>query len=311
MYESGGSIANEERSVMYQFDDRGALLRTELPLPRRSGKVRDCYDLGDSLLIVSTDRISAFDYILPSGIPGKGELLTAMSLFWFGLIPGRNHLRGDVVPSKFSNLFDSGPLVGRVMVVDKAKVIPYECVVRGYLEGSGWSEYQRSGKVCGIELPASLVQCDRLPEPIFTPATKAESGHDENVTFSEMIQACGEDVATRLKDRSLEVFQTASTHALHRGIIIADTKFEFGWVDKELALVDEVLTPDSSRFWPADDYQPGRSQRSYDKQFVRQWLSECGWDKNSSPPPLPIEIRDATAARYREAYTKLTSPAVC
>lgn len=292
---------------MYQFDDAGALLHTHLPLPRRSGKVRDVYDLGDSLLIVSTDRISAFDFILPSGIPEKGKLLTAMSRFWFGLLPIRHHLLSSEVPARLEKEFDTGPLEGRVMVVEKAEVVPFECVVRGYLEGSGLKEYQKNQKICGIELPAGLVQCDRLPEPIFTPATKAETGHDENVPFERMQQDLGHPLAESLRRESLAIYNRAADFARERGILIADTKFEFGFVAGELTLVDEVLTPDSSRFWPAVDYQPGRAQSSFDKQFVREWLSQCGWDKASPPPPLPQEIRQQTAAKYREAYERLAS----
>ncbi len=290
---------------MYRFDDTGALLETQLPLPRRSGKVRDVYDLGDSLLIVSTDRISAFDYILPSGIPDKGKLLTAMSRFWFELLPIRNHLRSTVVPQRLGDEFDTSPLEGRVMVVDKAEVVPFECVVRGYLEGSGLVEYQHHQNICGIPLPAGLVQCDRLPEPIFTPATKAETGHDENVSFERVQNDLGDELAQSLRRESLAIYSRASDHARERGILIADTKFEFGFVAGELTLVDEVLTPDSSRFWPADSYSPGRAQASFDKQFVREWLSGCGWDKNSPPPPLPQKIREQTAAKYREAYERL------
>ncbi len=292
---------------MYRFDDYGSLLETQLPLPRRSGKVRDVYDLGDSLLIVSTDRISAFDYILPSGIPGKGELLTTMSCFWFSRLPGRNHFRSTEIPSELVASMDVAPLKGRVVVVDKAAVVPFECVVRGYLEGSGLKEYQKNRQICGIKLPEGLVQCDKLPQPIFTPATKAESGHDENVSFERMTADIGEPLASELRDRSLLIYQAAFEHAREKGILIADTKFEFGFVEGELTLVDEVLTPDSSRFWPVDDYQPGRPQKSFDKQFVREWLSNCGWDKNSPPPPLPQSIRDQTAAKYREALRRITS----
>lgn len=293
---------------MYRFDEAGALMATNLPFPKRSGKVRDVYDLGDSLLIVSTDRISAFDYILPSGIPDKGRLLTAMSLFWFERLRVKNHLQSSEIPANWASQFDIEPLVGRVMVTHKARVVPFECVVRGYLEGSGLREYQGSGEVCGIELPPGLVQCARLPEPIFTPATKAETGHDENVSFARMAADLGEDLANSLRQMSLDIYQAAAEYAESRGILIADTKFEFGFVDDELTLIDEVLTPDSSRFWPAREYSPGRAQSSFDKQFVREWLSQCGWDKNSPPPPLPRDIRDQTAAKYREAYERLTDP---
>jgi phosphoribosylaminoimidazole-succinocarboxamide synthase len=282
------------------------LLKTELPLPRRSGKVRDVYDLGDSLLIVSTDRISAFDYILPSGIPHKGKLLTAMSQFWFGRLEIRHHLRTTEVPAALREQFDTSPLAGRVMVVEKAEVVPFECVVRGHLEGSGLKEYQQSGEICGIRLPAGLVQCDRLPQPIFTPATKASEGHDENVTIGRMIADLGSELALTLREESLRIYQSAADYAASRGILIADTKFEFGLVNGELTLVDEVLTPDSSRFWAADQYAPGHAQPSFDKQFVREWLSQCGWDKQSQPPQLPKEVIDQTAAKYQEAYQRIT-----
>lgn len=254
-------------STLYRFDALGALLETHLPFPRRSGKVRDVYDLGEFLLIVSTDRISAFDYILPSGIPDKGRLLTAMSDFWFQLLDVRHHLISTEIPPSISSQFDVEPLRGRVMLTEKAQVIPFECVVRGYLEGSGLREYQATGEVCGNQLPPGLMQCDRLPEPIFTPATKAEQGHDENVSIDRMIADVGRDVAEQLRDTSLSIYRSACEHAESQGILIADTKFEFGRVQDELVLVDEVLTPDSSRFWAADSYQPGRS--SLVRQTVR------------------------------------------
>ncbi|TWT70660.1 Phosphoribosylaminoimidazole-succinocarboxamide synthase [Crateriforma conspicua] len=295
-------------SDLYQFDGNGALLSTALPLPRRSGKVRDVYDLGSGLLIVSTDRISAFDYILPNGIPGKGELLTRMSGFWFESLDIPHHLVSLDVPDDLANKFDVTPLAGRIMVTAKADVVPFECVVRGYLEGSGWREYQAGGSVCGVELPAGLRQCDRLPRPIFTPATKADEGHDENVSFDVMAAALGAERANHLRDLSLQVFDRASRIAQDKGIIIADTKFEFGVVDDDrVILIDEVLTPDSSRFWSADIYQPGHSQPSFDKQFVREYLSQCGWDKNSPPPVLPAEIVEKTAEKYAEAYRRLAS----
>ena len=291
---------------MYEFDDAGALLATNLPLPKQSGKVRDVYDLGEKLLIVSTDRISPFDYILPSGIPNKGRLLTAMSTFWFDKLDFPNHLESANVPADLSAQFDTAPLQGRVMVVDKAKVVPFECVVRGYLEGSGLKEYQANGQVCGNKLPNGLVQCEKLPEAIFTPATKAEEGHDENVTIGRMIADLGSEMALNLREASLRIYQTASEYAATRGILIADTKFEFGLVGHKMILVDEVLTPDSSRFWAADSYQPGQAQPSFDKQFVREWLSQCGWDKQSDPPKLPIEVVEQTAAKYSEAYRRIT-----
>jgi len=289
----------------YRFDDAGALLETDLPLPRRSGKVRDVYDLDDSLLIVSTDRISAFDYILPCGIPKKGELLTTMSAYWFAQLGVRHHLQSLDVPESLSERFDTGPLTGRVMVTEKAQVIPFECVVRGYLEGSGLREYQQTGEICGNKLPSGLVQCDQLPTPIFTPATKAEEGHDENVTIDRLIADLGSTLALKLREISLRIYKRAGEQAAARGILIADTKFEFGIVNEELVLIDEVLTPDSSRFWAADNYQPGRAQASFDKQYVREWLSACGWDKQSDPPTLPPEVIEQTTAKYQEAYKRI------
>ncbi len=293
-------------SDIYRFDDSGALLQSRLPLPRRSGKVRDVYDLGDSLLIVSTDRISAFDHILPCGIPEKGRLLTAMSCFWFEQLGVRHHLISTEIPASLATQFDAEPLAGRVMLTEKAQVIPFECVVRGYLEGSGLREYQATGEICGNKLPDGLTQCDRLPEPIFTPATKAEEGHDENVSIGRMIADLGHKLALQLRETSLQIYSSACEYAAQRGILIADTKFEFGIVGDELVLIDEVLTPDSSRFWAADHYQPGQPQPSFDKQFVREWLSQCGWDKQSDPPPLPPDVIEQTAAKYREAYRRLT-----
>ena len=291
---------------LYELDSAGALLATHLPLPRRSGKVRDLYDLGDRLLVVSTDRISAFDYILPCGIPGKGRLLTQMSAFWFGWLNVAHHLISTDVPAELSDQFDTDPLRDRIMVVEKAQVIPFECVARGYLEGSGWREYQQSGAVCGNTLPAGLSQCDQLEEPIFTPATKAEQGHDENVTIGRMIADLGSDRALELRELTLQIYRDAAEYARSRGILIADTKFEFGVKDGRVILIDEVLTPDSSRFWDASTYRPGSAQPSFDKQFVREWLSQCGWDKNSPPPKLPDDIILQTADKYREAYQRLT-----
>ena len=295
-----------ETKTEFHFDQAGSLLKTNLPFPRRSGKVRDVYDLGDRLLIVSTDRISAFDYILPSGIPNKGKLLTAMSQFWFGRLTTPNHLISCDVPAEVAALDQQHALLGRVMVVKKAQVVPFECVVRGYLEGSGLREYLATGAVCGNKLPDGLRQCDALPNPIFTPATKAEEGHDENVTIGRMIADLGNELALQLRETSLQIYSDAAEYARTRGIIIADTKFEFGLVDDELILVDEVLTPDSSRFWAADSYAPGQAQPSFDKQFVREWLSRCGWDKNSDPPKLPDEIVQQTSEKYREAYRQIT-----
>ena len=283
------------------------IIATDLDLPKRQGKVRDVYDLGDALLIVSTDRISAFDWVLPCGIPNKGRVLTQLSQFWFERLPVEHHLLSMQVPVH-PKIIEAAQtmLEGRCMVVRKANVVPFECVVRGYLEGSGWGEYQRTGKICGVQLPTGLRQCDRLPEPIFTPATKAESGHDENVSFEFMAESIGLETANKLRDLSLEVYRQASEYAATRGLIIADTKFEWGWFDGRLILIDEVLTPDSSRFWPADLYAPGQSQPSFDKQFVRQWLLASQWDRNSPPPELPAEVVEQTSDKYIEAYERLS-----
>ena len=304
-----------------------ALLQTSLSFPVRRGKVRDVYDLGDKLLLVATDRISAFDWVMPNGIPDKGRILTQISAFWFEKLGVPNHLLSlDVsvlgtlgVPSVGDGTGSvpttAAELEGRSMVVKKTQVVPIECVVRGYLDGSGWKEYQKSGTVCGIKLPAGLVQCSRLPEPIFTPATKEESGHDINISFSQMVEIVGRDLAEDLRRRSLDVYTRAAEYARTRGIIIADTKFEWGRVgqgaavrsqESEVILIDEVLTPDSSRFWPADQYQPGRGQPSFDKQFVRDWLETTGWDKDSQPPQLPDDVVAKTRAKYVEAYERLT-----
>lgn len=280
------------------------LLQTDLPYPVRRGKVRDVYDLGESLLLVATDRISAFDWVLPSGIPDKGRVLTQISAFWFELLREPNHLLSLELPAEVTRARDE--LSGRSMVCRKCDVAPVECVVRGYLEGSGWREYQHSGSVCGVKLPPGLVQCSQLPEPIFTPATKAESGHDENIPFERMCELVGRDTAEELRRRSLDVYRRGAEHAASRGILIADTKFEWGWHEGRLILIDEVLTPDSSRFWPADSYRPGRAQASFDKQFVREWLDGSGWDKNSPPPELPQEVIAKTRAKYIEAYERIT-----
>jgi phosphoribosylaminoimidazole-succinocarboxamide synthase len=284
------------------------LLRTEIPgVPVRRGKVRDVYDFGDYLLLVATDRISAFDWVLPTGIPDKGRVLTQISRFWFSRLNVPHHLvstnPGDVpLPTGV----DRGALEGRSMVVRKTQVAPIECVVRGYLSGSGWKEYQQNGSVCGVTLPPGLRESDRLPQPIFTPAIKAETGHDENVSFATTCEIVGHDVATRLREMSLQLYAHGAELALTKGIIIADTKFEFGRVDGDLILIDEVLTPDSSRFWPQDTYQPGRPQFSYDKQFVRDWLETQPWDKNSPPPELPTDVVQRTREKYIEAYERLT-----
>ncbi len=266
------------------------------------GKVRDVYEDADRLLIVATDRISAFDVILGSGIPDKGSVLTQMTIFWLDLLH-------PVVPNHFLNADVPGlspEYVGRSMWVRKATMFPIECVARGYLAGSGWKDYQKTGSVCGIPLPQGLLESDKLPEPIFTPATKAQAGHDENISFEDTCSLLGTETATRLRNLTLDLYKKASDYALARGIIIADTKFEFGTVDNEIVLCDEVLTPDSSRFWPLNVYEPGRPQRSYDKQFVRDYLESIQWNKQPPGPVLPEEITASTTAKYREAYTVLT-----
>ena len=277
-------------------------------LPVRHGKVRDVYDLGDRLLLVASDRISAFDWILPTRIPDKGRVLTQLSAWWFELLGGDHHLLSlDPATAGLPVGINLAALAGRSMVVRKTSVVSVECVVRGYLSGSGWKEYQRSGTVCGISLPLGLVESDRLPEPIFTPATKAETGHDENISFQQMCDAVGTATADELRRRSIDVYLRGAEYALARGIIIADTKFEWGRTDDgRLILIDEVMTPDSSRFWPVDLYEPGHGQPSYDKQFVRDWLEQSGWDKNSPPPALPEEVVFKTRAKYVEAFERLT-----
>jgi phosphoribosylaminoimidazole-succinocarboxamide synthase len=284
------------------------VLQTSLPgIAVRRGKVRDIYDLGDCLLLVSTDRISAFDWVLPTGIPDKGRVLTGLSTFWFDHLKTPNHLlTTDVEEMDLPSGVDRRELAGRTMLVRKTSVVPIECVVRGYLAGSGWKEYRQSGTVCGLKLPPGLRQSDCLPEPIFTPATKEDSGHDINISFGEMTQRVGRKLAEELRSRSIDIYRRGAEYAARRGIIIADTKFEFGQVDDELILIDEVLTPDSSRFWPADQYQPGGSPPSFDKQFVRDWLESTPWDKNSPPPALPADVVTQTRAKYIEAFEKLT-----
>jgi phosphoribosylaminoimidazole-succinocarboxamide synthase len=286
-----------------------ALLESCLPgVPVRRGKVRDVYDLGDCLLIVATDRISAFDWILPTGIPDKGRVLTRLSNFWFERLATPNHcLHRALEDLPLPPGTDLAPLQGRSVVARKAAVFPIECVVRGYLSGSGWKEYRQSQSVCGVQLPPGLRESARLPEPIFTPATKETSGHDVNITFERACQIIGQEAAQELRQRSLQIYQQAAEFALTKGIIIADTKFEFGLADGRTLLIDEVLTPDSSRFWPADQYEPGRPQPSFDKQFVRDWLETTGWNKNSPPPALPEEIVIKTRAKYLEACDRLMS----
>jgi phosphoribosylaminoimidazole-succinocarboxamide synthase len=273
------------------------------------GKVRDVYNIEDRLLIVATDRISAFDYILPTGIPDKGKVLTQLSVFWFEFLR-------DVTPSHFltakveeypaaARLFDQ-ELEGRSMLVTRARMVEIECVARGYLAGSGWKEYRETGAVCGVRLPGGLKESSQLPEPIFTPATKAQSGHDENISFDAMAKIAGADLAARLRDLTLKIYTRAAKYALTKGIIIADTKFEFGMVKGELVLGDEVLTPDSSRFWPLDTYEPGRAQNSYDKQYVRDYLERIKWPKVPPAPALPEDIAARTSEKYKEAYQALT-----
>ena len=288
------------------------LLRTEFQDLRlhASGKVRDVYRLdSDRLLFVATDRISAFDYILATGIPHKGKVLNQISLFWFDFLKDivPNHLiTADVrqYPAEIQKYADQ--LRGRSMVVMSADMVPVECVVRGYISGSAWKEYKATGKVCGIELAKGLRESDQLPEPIFTPSTKATTGHDENIPFSEMVRLVGAEVAEELRDLTLKVYKKAADYARKRGIIIADTKFEFGRTARGMTLADEVLTPDSSRFWPADKYHPGRAQDSYDKQYVRDYLEEIHWNKQPPAPALPAEVARKTSDKYLEAYQQLT-----
>jgi len=284
------------------------VLETKLAgLPVRRGKVRDIYDLGDRLLMISSDRISAFDWVLPTGIPDKGRVLTQISAFWFDLLGVSHHLLStDVRSLDLPAGTDKAALEGRTMITRKAQVVPIECVVRGYLDGSGWKEYRQQGTVCGIRLPAGLQQCSQLAEPIFTPATKEQSGHDINISFERMVEIVGVDLANQLRTKSIEIYQKGAEYARGKGIIIADTKYEWGLCDGELILIDEVMTPDSSRFWPADRYEPGHGQPSFDKQFVRDWLETSGWDKNSPPPPLPADVVVKTREKYVEAYERLT-----
>ena len=279
-------------------------------LPKR-GKVRDIYDLGDSLLLVSSDRISAFDWVLPTTIPDKGKVLNQLSAFWFGMFDVPNHLiTTDVAQMPLPEGTDKSMFLGRTMHTKKCKVVPIECIVRGYLSGSGWAEYQKSGTVCRQKLPVGLRESDKLPEPIFTPSTKAETGHDENISFEQAAATVGQKLAEALREKSLDIFRKGAEYALTKGIIIADTKFEFGLLGKELLLIDEVLTPDSSRFWSAETYQPGKGQPSLDKQFVRDWLVQSGWDKNSQPPKLPADVVEKTQKKYIEAFEILTGKKV-
>jgi phosphoribosylaminoimidazole-succinocarboxamide synthase len=287
------------------------LLHLDLPGVKKlkSGKVRDIFDLGDSLLFVASDRISAFDVIMPNGIPRKGEVLTQISYFWFSQTESfqPHHLisrPGTPLPSHLQPF--ARQLQGRSMIVKKAKPLAIECVVRGYLAGSGWKEYREKQTVCGIKLPPGLTESAELPEPIFTPATKAETGHDENISFEEASKIVGEEIAVQARAASLKIYNFARDYARKRGIIIADTKFEFGQLDGQLLLIDEVLTPDSSRFWPADQYQPGKGQPSFDKQFVRDYLETLDWNKTPPGPALPPEVVARSQAKYLEAYERLT-----
>lgn len=273
----------------------------------RRGKVRDVYDLGDRLVIVATDRLSAFDWILPTPIPDKGIILTQLTLFWLHHLKVPNHLIDSDLNQMGPAFAAQKDLAGRTMLVRKAEVVPIECVARGYLAGSGWKEYQRTKSVCGIALPTGLQQASQLPEPIFTPATKAETGHDENISFEEMCNRVGRDLSEKLRTKTLDIYQRAAEYAKSQGIIIADTKFEFGKLpDGSIILIDEVLTPDSSRFWPASKHRVGVSPPSFDKQFVRDWLEATTWDKNSPPPALAAYIVSKTRAKYVEAYERLT-----
>ena len=287
------------------------LLQLDLPgVPKvRSGKVREMFDLGDRLLMVASDRISAYDVVMPNGIPRKGEVLTMFSHFWFNrvadLVP--NHLLANADEPLPETVQSHADQIGRrAMVVKKAQPLAIECVVRGYLAGSGWKEYQKQGTVCGISLPDGLENSSQLPDPIFTPATKAEEGHDENINFDEAVNIVGKNIAEQARELSIELYKRGRDHASEKGIIIADTKFEFGIFEGELILIDEVLTPDSSRFWPADLYAPGKSQPSFDKQFVRDYLETLDWDKTPPGPELPAEIVQKTSEKYIEAYTRVT-----
>jgi phosphoribosylaminoimidazole-succinocarboxamide synthase len=288
-----------------------ALLTTSIPSGNlvSRGKVRDIYATDEALVLVATDRISAFDSVLSPGIPGRGEILTRLSTFWFERFADRvpNHLIATEL-ADFPEPFKNHPeLAGRSVLAKKLEPVPVECVARGYIVGSGWKEYQADGTVCGIQLPEGLIQADKLPEPIFTPATKATDGHDENISFERMVDIVGEETAAYLRDVTLELYTSAAEYARERGILIADTKFEFGFDgDGNIVWMDEALTPDSSRFWPADEYQPGRSPASYDKQYVRDYLEASGWDKEPPAPTLPDEVVDGTLSRYLEAYRLLT-----
>jgi phosphoribosylaminoimidazole-succinocarboxamide synthase len=288
-----------------KMTDASVLLESSLPdlKLRARGKVRDIYEDGDRLLIVATDRISAFDYILATGIPDKGRVLTQMTLFWLDFLR-------EVVPNHFLSSDVPMGLEGRSMWVRRAEMFDVECVARGYISGSGWKDYQRTGAVCGIPLPKGLRESDKLPEPIFTPATKAQTGHDENISFETMASIVGADLSAKLRDLTLGIYQRAADYAWSRGIIIADTKFEFGMIDGKITLADEVLTPDSSRFWPLTSYSPGGAQPSYDKQYVRDYLESIHWNKQPPAPALPEDVARRTSEKYKEAYRELTGKAL-
>ena len=289
------------------------ILKTDFPglKLRARGKVRDIYELGDELLIVATDRLSAFDVVLPTPIPDKGRVLTQLSLFWFeklaGIVP--NHV---ISAANFTGALApyANELKGRAMLVRRTEPVPIECVVRGYISGSGWKDYQKTGSVCGISLPAGLRESDRLPEPIFTPSTKATTGHDENISFDQTVARIGRPLAEKLRDTSLAIYKSAAEFASARGIIIADTKFEFGLIGSELIWIDEALTPDSSRFWPGNQYMPGKPQPSFDKQYVRDYLEKIGWNKQPPAPALLPDVVAATTEKYREAYQRVTGHAL-
>lgn len=290
-----------------------AISQTDFPglSLRGRGKVRDIYDVGDKLLIVATDRLSAFDVVLPTPIPDKGRVLTQLSLYWFeklaGVVPHHvitaTDFRGELAPY-------AEALEGRSMLVRRTEPLPVECVVRGYIAGSGWKDYQKSGAICGIPIPAGLGESEKLPEPIFTPSTKATTGHDENISFEQTVRTIGRPLAEKIRDVSLELYSRAAEYAAARGIIIADTKFEFGMLDGQLIWIDEALTPDSSRFWPASQYQPGAVQQSFDKQYVRDYLERIGWNKQPPAPALPADVIAATREKYREAYQRITGHAL-
>jgi len=288
----------------------GVVIKTDLPLKAfKKGKVRDVYETNDELLLIVTDRISAYDYVLPDPIPNKGVYLTQISKFWFDFF--KDKIPNQVISADVSEFPETlrnhaEILNGRSMLVKKAEIIPIECIVRGYLSGSAWNSYQKDGTVCDIKLPAGMRESDKFDEPLFTPSTKAESGHDINISYEKMVEMIGEADSEKIRDLSLKIYKEGAEFALSKGIIIADTKFEFGKIGDEIILVDEVLTPDSSRFWPADLYEPGKSQPSFDKQYVRDYLTSTGWDKNSSPPNLPNEVITETQNKYQEAYERIT-----